>query len=251
MKAYLLAAGYATRMRPLTDTCAKPLLEVAGAPILSHVVAGVAGLEGLSEVVVIANDRFAGDFLSWAKGLETSVPVRILNDGTTSDADKLGAIGDLAFALEACPPGDEPWLVAAGDNLLGFELRALQPVFREDLDSPLLAVREVVRDGPSPYNEVCVDAGGWVESFREKPADPVSTLAAIALYFFPPAIAGRLGDYLEAGGNPDAPGHFLAWLVQQVPVRATRLPGPWFDIGSLEGLAHAREHYRPYQASFR
>lgn len=251
MKAYLLAAGYATRMRPLTDAWPKPLLEVAGAPILSHVVAGVAGLEGLSEVVVIANDRFAEDFLSWAKGLEISVPVRVLNDGTTSDADKLGALGDLAFALAACPPGEESWLVAAGDNLLGFELRALQSVFQEDVSSPLLAVREVVRDGPSPYNEVRVDAAGRVESFREKPADPVSTLAAIALYFFPPAIAGRLAGYLEAGGNPDAPGHFMAWLVDRVPVRGTRLPGPWFDIGSLDGLAHAREHYRPPGTPFR
>ena len=251
MKAYLLAAGYATRMRPLTDALPKPLLEVAGAPILSHVVRGVSGLEGLSEVVVIANDRFAEDFLSWAKGLEVGVPVRVLNDGTTSDADKLGAIGDLAFALATCPPGEESWLVAAGDNLLGFELRALQRVFQEDASSPLLALREVVRDGPSPYNEVRVDAAGRVESFREKPVDPVSTLAAIALYFFPPAIADRLAAYLEAGGNPDAPGHFMAWLVDRVPVRATRLPGDWFDIGSLEGLAHAREHYRPPGAAVR
>ena len=245
MKAYLLAAGYATRMRPLTEMRPKPLLEVAGAPILSHIAREVLRLEGLSEVVVIANDRFARHFASWQENLDADVPVRVLYDGTTSDDHKLGAIGDLAFALDAVPPGKEAWLVAAGDNLLGFGLRSLQRVFDEDPERPLLAVREVVREGPSRYNEVVLDPSGRVERFREKPADPVSTLAAIALYFFPPAIAGKLVAYLASGGNSDAPGHFLAWLVPQVSVRATRLPGAWFDIGSLEGLAYAREHYRP------
>ncbi len=245
MKAYLLAAGYATRMHPLTRDRPKPLLEVAGAPVLSHVVRGVLRLEGLDEVVVIANDRFAGHFASWAEDLDADAPVRILNDGTTGDDNRLGAVGDLAFALDAVPPGEEPWLAAAGDNLLGFDLRLLQRVFQEDEGRPLLAVREVARGGPSRYNEVVVDESGRVERFREKPADPVSGLAAIALYFFPPRVAGKLATYLGAGGNPDAPGHFIAWLVGQVGVRATRLPGDWFDIGSLEGLAHARRHYRP------
>ena len=245
MKAYLLAAGYATRMYPLTRDRPKPLLEVAGAPILSHVVRGVLRLEGISEVLVIANDRFAQQFASWAEGLDAGVPIRVLNDGTTSDDDKLGALGDLAFALDSVAPGAEPWLVAAGDNLLGFPLRSLQRVFEADPVCPLLSVREVVRDGPSRYNEVIVDESGRVADFREKPDDPVSELAAIALYFFPPEIAGKLAAYLDGGGNPDAPGHFIAWLVDQVAVRATRLPGAWFDIGSLEGLARARAHYLP------
>ena len=244
MKAYLLAAGYATRMYPLTRDRAKPLLEVAGAPILTHVLRGVLGLEGLSEVVVIANHRFAPHFARWAEAAESPVPLRILDDGTTSEDDKLGAIGDLAFALDLVPPGDESWLVAAGDNLLGFDLRLLEERFREDASRSLLAVREVARDGPSMYNEVVVDERGNVQSFREKPADPVSELAAIALYFFPASIREALAAYLAQGGNPDAPGHFIAWLVEREPVRATPLPGPWFDIGSLEGLDHARSRYR-------
>lgn len=244
MKAYVLAAGYATRMHPLTRDQPKPLLEVAGAPILTHVLRGVLDLDDLSEAVVIANDRFAPHFAAWAESLEASVPVRVLNDGSTSEDDKLGAIGDLAFALAAVPPGDEPWLVVAGDNLLGFDLRLLQEAFLEDEDRTLLTVREVQRDGPSQYNEVIVDDAGGVERFREKPADPISKLAAIALYFFPPEVAGKLAAYLAGGGNPDAPGHFIAWLADRAPVRATSLPGQWFDIGSLEGLARAREHYR-------
>jgi len=245
LNAYLLAAGYATRMHPLTRDRPKPLLEVAGRPILSHILDGVLGLDGLRRVVVIANDRFAPHFERWAAGLETAVPVEIVNDGTRSDADKRGALGDLAFALARRPAGDEPWLVAAGDNLLGFPLRQLQEVFARDETQPLLGVRRVKRGAASAYNEVVMDDRGRVERFREKPPDARSEWAAIALYFFPPAVAAELETYLAEGGNPDAPGHFIAWLVDRVPTRATLLPGEWFDIGSLEGLEHARKRYRP------
>ena len=249
MKAYLLAAGYATRMHPVTRDRPKPLLEVAGAPILSHILDGVLGLEGLSEVVVIGNHRFATHFAEWARETSAPVPVTVLDDGTTNDDDKLGAIGDIGFALERVPPKDEPWLVAAGDNLLGFPMRALQREFEVDAGCPLLTVRRVSRDGPSRYNEVTTE-GDRVTGFREKPADPRTDLAAIALYFFPAGVAERVGEYLAQGGNPDAPGHFVAWLVERVPTRAAMIPGEWFDIGSLEGLEHTRRHYRP-PASFR
>ena len=250
MKAYLLAAGYATRMYPLTRDRPKPLLEVAGAPILSHILDRILALDDVSEVVVIGNDRFAADLEAWAASLDVPVPVFVLNDGSSSDDDKLGAIGDLAFALEQAPPGDEDWLVAAGDNLLAFDLAPLQQAYRAATDAdgrhpPLLAVREVVRNGPSAYNEVELDAAGRVTRFREKPPDPRSNLAAIALYFLPPTAVGLLRRYLEEGGEPDAPGHFVAWLVEHVEVRGVHLPGGWFDIGSLDGLAHARENFVP------
>ena len=120
MKAYLLAAGYATRMFPLTRDLPKPLLEVAGAPILSHILDRVLALRDLSEVVVISNHRFADAFGRWADEQGSPVPVRVLDDGSTHDGDKLGAIGDLAFALQQVPVDGEDWVVAAGDNLLAF-----------------------------------------------------------------------------------------------------------------------------------
>ena len=248
MKAYLLAAGYATRMYPLTRDRPKPLLEVAGRPILAHILDRVRVLEGLSEVVLIANDRFIEPFEAFAAELDLGVPVRVLNNGSRDDDDKLGAIGDLAFALREVPVGNEDWLVAAGDNLLAFDLGVLQRAFRDGGGAPLLAVRRVPIDGPSNYNEVTLDPDGRVVGFREKPQDPQSPLAAIALYFLPPRAAALLPAYLDAGGNPDAPGHFIAWLVEQVEVRAEPLPGDWFDIGSLEGLEHARSHFRPWTA---
>jgi len=234
-------------MFPLTRDVAKPLLEVAGAPILTHIVERILELPDVREIVVIANARFAPDFQRWAGALDSHAPVRVLDDGSTGDANKLGAIGDLAFALRAVPP-DGDWLVAAGDNLLAFGLGELHTAYRAH-ERPLLAVRQIERGDPSAYNEVKLGADGRVTVFREKPGDPVSALAAIALYFFPAHVASRLFQYLDEGGNPDAPGHFIAWLVGRTEVRAAPIPGEWFDIGSLEGLEIARKRFRPHAAS--
>lgn len=243
MKAYLLAAGYATRLYPLTRDRAKPLLEVGGAPILTRILRRIESLQGLSEVVVISNARFAEQFQSWANEIECSVPLRVIVDGSMNEDDRLGAVGDLAFALGRVPTAGEDWLVVAGDNLLEFDLRPLQRSFLRSR-RPTLVIRDVVHDGPSPYNEVTLDERQNVVSFREKPANPSSAHAAIALYFFTPEVATLLQRYLSEGGNPDAPGYFIEWLAREIPLVAARFDGDWFDIGSAETLADARERLR-------
>lgn len=246
MKALLLAAGYATRLYPLTRDRPKPLLEVGGRPLLTHILERVRELPDLSEVLVVSNARFADRLAAWAaaESARTGVPIRVLDDGSTHDGDKLGATGDLAFALRRVPLAGEDLLVVAGDNLLGFDLRPLRAAFLRHR-RPLLAVRRVaLPPGPSPYNEVSVDASGRVTGFREKPADPRTDRVAICLYFFPPDIADHVERYLAEGGNPDAPGHFIAWLVAEADVRAEPFEGEWFDIGGHEALAAARERYR-------
>ena len=240
MKVYLLAAGYATRLHPLTRDTPKPLLDVAGEPILTRILRRVQALDGVSEVIVIGNDAFAPQFEAWAHAVESSVPLRVLNDGSHGEADRLGAVGDLAFALREVPPGDEDWLVVAGDNLIEFDLAALRRAF-DEARRPLLVLRPVEPGpGPSRYNEVTLDEHGDVARFREKPADPQGRFAAIAVYFFTPEVAGLLARYLDRGGERDAPGHFIEWLVRQTRVAAARLEGEWLDIGTPETLEHAR-----------
>lgn len=245
MKAYLLAAGYATRLHPLTLDQPKPLLEVGGRALLDHLLDRIAPLDDLSEIVVIANERFHAHFEAWLARARAAapVPIRLLNDGSTSDDDKLGAIGDIAFAFERCPPGDEPCLIAAGDNLFDADLRAVQARFRER-ERHTLIVRPVQHDGgPTPYNEVTLDDEGRVLRFREKPQDARGGWSAIAVYFLLPEVDALLRSYLAEGGNPDAPGHFIAWASARAPFEAVPLEGRWFDIGSRETLAEARRSW--------
>ena len=241
MKVVLLCAGFATRMYPLTRDLPKPLLEVAGAPILGHLIARTAGLPGVDEIVVVGNRRFHAPLRAFVDGARCAVPIRLLDDGSTDESNRLGALGDLAFAAREIPLGGHDALVAAGDNLVLFDLAALARAFAKRR-APQLAVRHAHADARrSLYGEVTLGPGGRVARFREKPPDPESDLAAIALYFFPAATWPLLERYLAEGGNRDAPGHFIAWLVRETEVFAEPIAGPWWDIGDLGSLAEARE----------
>ncbi|MDP6980049.1 MAG: nucleotidyltransferase family protein [Myxococcota bacterium] len=250
MRAILLAAGYATRLYPLTRDRPKPLLEVGGRPLLDHLLDRVLELDGLRDVTVVTNHRFAEHFQRWAEQLDCAVPLRIVDDGTTSEDDRLGAIGDIAFVLEQ--PGAEPddsWLVAAGDNLLELDLRTVQREFAAK-PAPRILVRDVDHTGgPSPYNDVLLDDDGRVVGFTEKPKRAEGKHAAIAVYFFPPSLPGLLERYFAQGGNPDAPGYFVEWLCREEAVYASPMSGRWFDIGSHETLEEARREFDGAQGS--
>lgn len=240
MKAIVLAAGYATRLYPLTRERAKPLLEVGGTPLLSQIVEKIQALPGMEDLIVVCNAKFADQFEEWRTDLEEPERVRILNDGSTDEHNRRGATGDLAFALRECPLDGDGVLVAAGDALIAFELETAQALFRERRN-PTLIVRQVTSaSGPSRYNEVELAPDGRITAFREKPRARRSPLAAVALYFYPPEVADWVETYLSAGGDRDAPGHFVAWLVARTSVVATPLVGSWFDIGDAEALAEAR-----------
>jgi glucose-1-phosphate thymidylyltransferase len=240
VKVVLLCAGYATRMYPLTRDLPKPLLEVAGAPILSHLLARTAVLPGVDEVVVVGNHRFAAPLARWVESAQSPVPIRLLDDGSTDESNRLGALGDLAFAARELPLAGHDALVAAGDNLVLFDVAPLARAFARR-HAPQLSMRVAPVDARSSrYGELTVDANGRVTRFREKPADPHSGLASIALYFLPARTWPLLHRYLDQGGNRDAPGHFFAWLVRETEVYAERIDGDWWDIGDLDSLADAR-----------
>ncbi len=242
MKAYVLAAGYATRMYPLTRDRPKTLLEVGGKPILSHVVDRLEDIEGLTEVVIVTNDRFLGQLEAWLESQTPRVPFTVLSDGTTSDDTKLGALGDLRLALGRVPAGDEDVIVLASDHLLDLDLGEVQRAFEARGRTTVVVRRVDHGPGPSRYNDVVLNDDGRIVRFREKPADPEGDLAAIALYVFPPDVVRRLDEYLLKG-NPDAPGHFIAWLVHREPCYAHMMHAAWYDIGDLESLEEARERF--------
>ncbi len=242
LRAVFLAAGFATRLLPLTADRAKPLLEVGGEPMLSRLLRQVEATGAVREVTVVTNSRFFAEFARWRDALEGDVDVTLIDDGASANESRLGAVADLKLALDSTPIADSPdgWLVLAGDNLLDFELHPYVERFRASGRAQLI-VREVETPGPPrKYNEVRLDERGRVLSFREKPERSESGLAAIAVYVFPRELADLVTEHLAAGGERDAPGHLIEGLVERIPFEAAPIAGRWFDIGDRADLDAAR-----------
>ena len=234
MKALVLAAGYATRLYPLTLDRPKALLEVGGRPMLDHVLDRLQAM-GVDDTIVVTNAKFTPHFEEWATG---KADVTIVNDGTTSNDDRLGAIGDTAFVLDQTGLDDD-LVVVAGDNLFGEDVSGFA-VYGQEVDAPVLAVHDVgdlsrMRE----YNQIEIDDQGRITFFEEKPEDARSTLAGVALYFYPRHTLPLIRQYLAEGNNPDQPGRLIEWLYPRTPVYTWRLPGAWYDIGSAETLQEA------------
>jgi len=234
MKALVLAAGYATRLYPLTLDRPKALLEVGGKPMLDHVVERLLPM-GVDAVIVVTNAKFTPHFEEWAQG---KADVTVVDDGTTSNDDRLGAIGDIGFVLDRLGL-DEELVVVAGDNLFSDDISGFT-VYGREVEAPVLAVHDVgdlSRMGE--YNQVEVDDQGRIVFFEEKPTDPRTTFAGVALYYYPRHTLPLVRDYLADGNNPDQPGRLVEWLYPRTPVYTWRLPGRWYDIGSTETLEEA------------
>lgn len=234
MKALVLAAGYATRLYPLTLDRPKALLEVGGRPMLDHVVERLLPM-GVDGVVVVTNAKFTPHFEEWAAEREG---VSIVNDGTTSNDDRLGAIGDIGFVLEELGI-DEELVVVAGDNLFGADVSGIVAYGRE-VDAPVIAVHDVgdLRK-MHEYNQIEVDSERRITYFEEKPSAPRTTLSGVALYYYPRRALPLIRQYLDEGNNPDQPGRLVEWLYPRIPFYTWLLPGEWYDIGSAETLAEA------------
>lgn len=244
MEAVVLAAGYATRLRPLTNRVAKPLLPLAGRPMLDYLADKIDEVADVEAIHVVTNSRFAPDFEAWASSRSGRVPVHVHDDGTTSNNDRLGAIGDLRFVIERAGLADEDLLVVAGDNLFDFSLEDYVGFWRSRGGSAI-GVHDVGDlDLARQYGIVELDDSDRVVSLVEKPEQPASTLASIAAYLFPAEHAALVRQYLDEGNAPDQPGRFVVWLYPRVPVHGYRFQGDWLDIGDREQLLEADNRMR-------
>jgi glucose-1-phosphate thymidylyltransferase len=234
VKALILAAGYATRLRPLTDTIAKPLLPVGGRPMVDWILDRIAETS-VDEVHLVTNARFAPDFERWAEGKD----VRVHNDGTTSNEDRLGAIGDIQFVGL-----DDDLLAIASDNLFDYSLAEYEEYWRQKGGSAV-AVHDVGDfELAKKYGIVDVDEDDRITNFVEKPEHPPTTLSATATYLYRRDHAALIPTYLEEGNPPDQPGNYVAWLHKREPVYAYRFAGEWYDIGDHAQLLEADNRMR-------
>ncbi|MGE3312070.1 MAG: nucleotidyltransferase family protein [Limisphaerales bacterium] len=241
MKALILAAGYATRLHPLTLTQPKPLLQVAGRPILEHVLENLTAIPGIDRIHVVTNSYFIGAFQQW-KASHTAKPLAydldLIEDGSTADANRLGAIGDLHFAIQNARIDDD-LIVVAGDNLFSQPLTGFGEAIRAR-NAPVLGIYDVGSlDLARKYNNIEIDDQGRLLQFEEKPATPSSTLVGIALYYYPRTVLPLIRQYMMEGNNPDQPGRLVQWMCPRTPYFTWRVPGLWYDIGSKETLEEA------------
>jgi glucose-1-phosphate thymidylyltransferase len=240
VRALILAAGYATRLRPLTDTWAKELLPVGGRPIVDRIVDNLGEVAEIEEIHLVTNARKAPWFHEWATGRD----VTIHDDGTTSNDDRLGAIGDMLFVIDRIGAPDD-LLVIAGDNLFDFRLSDLVAFWQTKGVASAVAVRDVGSlELARRYGIVDLDPDGRIRSFVEKPIDPPSTLAATATYLYHREHVGLIRAYVESEANADQPGRLVAWLHRREPVYGWVFTEPWYDIGDHEQLLEADNRLR-------
>ena len=244
MKALILAAGYATRLYPLTKEYPKPLLQVAGRPMIDYIVDKLASVDEVDEIIVITNSKFIERFREWAGKQVTQKKISLVDDQTRSLHDRRGAIGDIAFAIDQGHIADD-LLVIGGDNLFDEELVEFVAFAQAQRPMPVIGAYDIAKIAQaSKYGVIKVDSRRLIIDFQEKPKNPESTLVAMCLYFFPREKLPRIGEYLDSKTDKkDATGFYIDWLTKKEKVMAYIFQGHWYDIGHHELYNKAKEHY--------
>jgi glucose-1-phosphate thymidylyltransferase len=241
MECLILAAGYATRLYPLTENFPKPLLKVRDKTILDWLLDDIEGVGTVSRYAVVTNSKFAKRFGEWAAG--HSLPITVLDDGTETNETRLGAVRDIQFAIDALGLGDD-LLVIAGDNLLNFSLRGFIRYAEEKKTSCIMRYWEPDVNRLHRTGVAEVDALDRVTGMEEKPANPKSHWCVPPFYFYKAADVPLVKKGIESDCGVDAPGSFIAWLCTQTTVHAYEMPGRRFDIGDLESYNLVQQTYK-------
>lgn len=241
MKALILAAGYGTRLYPLTKDTPKPLLKIKEKAILEYILNSLEEVRDIDEVYLITNNLFYEKFFEWAKNYKGRVKIDVINDGTTSNENRLGAVRDIEFVLKKKHIKDDI-LVAGGDNLFDLDLKDFTGFALTKRPHSIVSVCDINYISKAHlYGIVKIDEEDRIVGFEEKPKEPKSTLAAMALYFFPKEVLNLISCYLKEEAQTDAPGFFIKWLSVKDKVFAYIFNGHWFDIGSIDSYEQAQE----------
>ena len=243
MKSIIIAAGYATRLYPLTENKAKPLLEVGGTTILDRLMADVDAIQGIEEHIIVSNHKFYEQFKAWSRETAFKHPVTIVNDGTTTNETRLGAVRDLLLALEQCHIDDDIMVLAA-DNILDFSLQGFSDFFHEKGASVIMCHHEPELRRLQRTGVIAVDDNMRVLQMQEKPEQPVSHWAVPPFYIYKRSDLPLIRDCMNHGCGFDAPGNLAHYLVDRTPIFAWQMPGTRFDIGSLDSYQEAQQLFR-------
>lgn len=238
MKCLILAAGYATRLYPLTENFPKPLLKVAGKPILDWLIEDLNKTGLIDEYIVVTNHKFAPIFEEWAAGRSISV----IDDGTSTNETRLGAVRDIALGIHSRNI-DEDLLVMAGDNLLTFSLQGFLDYARQKGTTCIMRFYQADENKLRKCGVAEVDADDLILSMEEKPANPKSHWCCPPFYYYRKEDLKLVDQGIAEGCGTDAPGSFIAWLCARTPVHAWPMPGDRLDIGNLESYEEAQKQF--------
>ncbi len=238
MKCLILAAGYATRLYPLTENFPKPLLEVGGKTILDWLIDDIEESGMIDEYIVISNGKFAEHFEKWAPE-----KVRVVNDNTFTNETRLGAVKDIKFAIDTLGIDDE-LLVIAGDNLLDFSLCSFLEYYKKKNASSVMRFYEADDKKLLKCGVVTIDEKDRITEMTEKSSTPATHWVCPPFYIYTREDADRIGEALGDGCGYDAPGSLVAWLCKNSTVYAMEMPGSRYDIGNLESYNKVKEEYK-------
>lgn len=243
MKAMILCAGYSTRLYPLTLNTPKQLLEVGDKLMIDHIVEKVATLENVDEIIIVANNKFYEQFVEWSKTALTNKKITVINDGTNSNEERLGAVGDIYFAVDKLNINDH-LLVIGGDNLFQFSLEQLYSFFL-DKKSSVIAVYDLLdpKKLAKKFGVVELDKENKIIGFQEKPAEPKTSLASTACYVFSKNHLDLLKKCIEENKKPDNLGDFIRWLSSKEVIYGFTFTEPWIDIGSPEEYEEVQKQF--------
>ncbi len=242
MKALILAGGYGTRLYPLTESMPKSLLDVSGRPIVEYILEKIATIPDIKGIYMVVNEKFHKNFEQWNEQRNSENPVVLVNNGTTDDSNKLGAIRDIELVINKEKIDDE-LLIIAGDNLFDFGLKGFYDFWKKKKSFCIGLFKINNLSIISKYSNVRLDSEERITDFVEKPAKALSDLIAICLYIFPKKGLSILSKYLEEGNNPDAPGYFIQWLVKREKAYGYQFSGKWLDIGDINSYNKAKEEF--------
>ena len=241
MKCLILAAGYATRLYPLTENFPKPLLKVGGKTILDWLVDDIDTAGLVDEYVVISNHKYAHHFNIWAA--DKSMKITVVDDGTDSNETRLGAVKDIQFAIEKLGLDDD-MLVIAGDNVLDFSLTKFVRYAMGKKTSCIMRYYEPEEKKLTKCGVVCIDESDRILDMEENPAQPKSNWCCPPFYYYTREDAKLVAKGIASGCGTDAPGSYIAWLCTQTVVHAMEMPGKRYDVGNLESYQKIREEYK-------
>jgi len=242
MDSIILAAGYATRLHPLTKNTPKSLLKVAGKPMIEHIISKLEELDIINKIYIVTNDKFEDNFKKWLHNFDAKKPIEIVNDGTKSNDDRLGAVGDIHYTIKT-KNIKEDTLVVAGDNLFELSLHEVVNIFKKKEHNVIVLHDVKDLELARNYGVVTVE-NNIVINFEEKPVNPKSTLISTGIYLFPRKTLSLINKYISQGNNPDKSGSFIEWLHKRDNIYAYITDETWYDIGNFEQLEQANKHFK-------